>query len=184
MTRRLFFPLLCSFILWLPLHALAGDPQASSNADLATADQLYHSGKFAEAADKYQSMVKTDPNLVAAQAGLIRSLLHEQKVDDALAAATSALALQPNSAALLAAMGDVDFRRAQMPEAETAYQKAVRADSREVHAYLGLTRLYRAYSLYRHAYDELQLAHQIAPDDPEVQRMWLAHLSRRERIAG
>ncbi|MGC2109779.1 MAG: aspartyl protease family protein [Candidatus Korobacteraceae bacterium] len=184
MTRRLFFLLLCSLTLWLPVHASADDPQAvAENPHVAAADQLYKSGKFAEAADKYQSIVKADPKLIAAQAGLIRSLLREQKVDDALATATSALAVQPNSAPLLAAMGDLDFRRAQMPEAETAYRNALKADPKEVHAYMGLARLYRAYSLYRHAYDELQLAHQIAPDNPEVQRMWFNQLPRRERIA-
>ena len=93
-----------------------------------------------------------------------------------LTAITSALAAQPNSAPLLAAMGDVDFRRAQMPEAETAYRKALKIDPKLVHAYLGLARLYRAFSLYRHAYDELQRAHEIAPDDPEVQRMWFGQL--------
>ncbi len=184
MTRRLFFLLLCSLTLWLSLPAPADDPKPNpENPDLAAADQLYKSGKFAEAADKYQAIVKADPQQVGAQAGLIRSLLREQKVDDAFAAANSALAAQPNSAPLLAATGEVDFRRGQMPEAEVAYQKAVKIDPKQVQAYLGLVRLYRAFSLYRHAYDELQLAHQIAPNDPEVQRMWFSRLSRRERIA-
>ncbi len=51
-----------------------------------------------------------------------------------------------------------------------------------VHGYLGLARIYRAFSLYRHAYDELQRAHEIAPDNPEVQRLWFSQLSRRQRI--
>ena len=128
MTRRLCFALLLSSALWLLTAAQAGDSQtAPANSALAAADQLYTTGKFAEAADSYQAILKTDPKLVAAQVGLIRSLLREQKVDDALAAATSALAAQPNSPPLLAAMGDVDFRLAQMPEAEAAYQKALRS---------------------------------------------------------
>ena len=149
---------------------------------MAAANQLYQSGRFAEAADKYQAVLKRDPTLVAAQAGLIRSLLREQRVDDSFAAANSALAAQPNSAPLLAAMGDVDFRRAHMPEAETSYQKALKIDPKQVQAYLGLVRLYRAFSLYRRGYDELQRAHEIAPNDPEVQRLWFGQLSRREQI--
>lgn len=180
MMRRLLFLLLCSFALCFSPYAIADD--AKPNPDLAAADQLYKSGKFAEAADRYQAIVKADPTLVAAQAGLIHSLLREQKVDDAFAAANSGLAAQPNSAPLLAAMGDVDVRRAQMPEAETSYRNALKVDPKLVPAYLGLARLYRAFSLYRHAYDELQRAHEIAPDDPEVQRMWFGQLSRRERI--
>ena len=184
MTRRLCFALLLSSALWLLTAAQAGDSQtAPANSALAAADQLYTTGKFAEAADSYQAILKTDPKLVAAQVGLIRSLLREQKVDDALAAATSALAAQPNSPPLLAAMGDVDFRLAQMPEAEAAYHKALQIDPKQVRAYLGLARLYRVYSLNRHAYDELQRAHELAPDDPEVQRAWFNQLPRKERIA-
>jgi len=184
MTRRLCFALLLSSALWLLTAAQAGHSQtAPANPALAAADQLYTTGRFAEAADNYQAILKTDPKLVAAQAGLIRSLLREQKVDDAQTAATSALAAQPNSPPLLAVMGDVDFRLAQMPEAEAAYRKSLQLDPKQIRAYLGLARLYRVYSLNRHAYDELQRAHEFAPDDPEVQRAWFSQLPRKERIA-
>lgn len=184
MTRWLSFLLLLFFTFCLLEPVLADDTKAASaNPALAAADQLYKSGKFAEAEDSYQTILKTDPKLIAAQVGLIRSLLREQKIDDAQAAVTSAVAADPNSASLQTVMGDVDFRRAQMPEAELAYRKALHIDPKQVRAYLGLARLYRVYSLYRHAYDELQRAHELAPDDPEVQRAWFSQLSRKERIA-
>lgn len=184
MTRQLCSLLLISFALWLAPSVQGDESKAApANPALAAAEQLYNSGKFAEAVDSYQAILKTNPTLVAAQAGLVRSLLRDQKVDEAQAAATSALAAQPNSAPLLVAMGDVDFRRAQMPEAEAQYHKALQIDPKQVRAYLGLARLYRVYSLYRHAYDDLQRAHQLAPDDPEVQRAWFGQLTRKERIA-
>src|ERR1035437_4493742 len=37
--------------------------------------------------------------------------------------------------------------------------------------------------MYRIAYGELQIAHEIAPDDIEVQRAWLSMLPRKERLA-
>jgi predicted aspartyl protease len=95
----------------------------------------------------------------------------------------AALAAQPNSAALLAAKGDVQFRRAEMPDAEASYLAAKELDPKEVHAYLGLVRLYRCYSMYRKAYDELQNAHDIAPHDIDVQKAWLSTLPRKERLA-
>ncbi len=153
------------------------------NPDLIAADQLYKAGRFAEAAEKYQALLKVDAKLVPAEAGLIEALLHEQNIDEAFTEAVAALDAQPNSAALLAAMGDVQFRLAEMAEAEASYHKALQIDSRELRAYLGLARLYRAYSLYRHAYDALKMAYQIAPNDPEVQRLWFVRLSRRERMA-
>jgi len=90
---------------------------------------------------------------------------------------------QPNSAALLATKGDVQFRLGEMAAAETSYHSAQKSDPKEFRAYLGLARLYSAYSLYRKAYDELQTAHAIAPENIEVQRAWLSTLPRKERIA-
>jgi hypothetical protein len=109
--------------------------------------------------------------------------LRQQKIDEALDTVNSALTAQANSAALLAAKGDVQFRRAEMSDAELSYLAAKKLDRHEVHAYLGLARLYRSYSMYRTAYGELQIAHEIAPDDIEVQRAWLGMLPRKERLA-
>ncbi len=180
MTRRN-CSLLLAFVIFASLLAFCDAP--APNPDLSAADQLYRSGKFADAADKYQSILKTDPKLVAAQVGLIRSWLRQEKVDEAFAEAGRDLAVYPNSPPLLAAMGDAEFRGAHMAEAERSYLKALEGDPRNVQAHLGLARLYRAYSLYRQAYNQLQIAHQYAPDDPEVQQHWFGQLSRKERIA-
>jgi len=171
-------------LLSLQLIVLGEDTKAPAiDPELATADQLYRTGKFAEAETRYQALLKTDSKLVPAQVGLARAMLRQQKVDEALDAVNTALAAQPNSAALLAAKGDIQFRRAEMSDAELSYLAAKKLDQKEVHVYLGLARLYRCYSLYRKAYDELQGAHEIAPDDIEVQRAWLSALPRKERLA-
>jgi tetratricopeptide (TPR) repeat protein len=184
MTRRFFVILTVFLTMLLSFGVLAQDAKAApDNPDLIAADQLYKAGRFAEAAEKYQALLKIDAKLMPAEAGLIESLLHEQKIDEASAEAVKALGAQPNSAALLAAMGDVQFRLAKMAEAEMSYFKALQIDKRDLRACLGLVRLYRAYSLYRKAYDALKVAHQIAPNDPEVQRLWFNRLSRPERIA-
>jgi len=175
---------LLSLVLLISLQTFGDDTKsAGGNPDLAAADQLYNSGKFAEAADKYQAILKADPKLVAAQVGVIRCLLREQKIDDAFMTASSALAAQPNSPPLMAVMGAVHFRRGEMTDAETSYMKAVKTDPQLVAAYLGLARVYRAYSLYRHAYDEVQAAYKIAPNDPEVQRAWFRQGSQQQQIA-
>ena len=151
--------------------------------ELVAADQLYQAGKFVEAESSYQAILKTDLNLVPAQVGLVRSMLRQQKIDEAWDAVNTAIALQPNTAALLTAKGDVQFRRGEMADAEVSYLTAKKLDPKEVHAYLGLAKLYRSYSLYRNAFDQLQSAHEIAPDDIEVQRAWLNMLPRKERLA-
>lgn len=156
---------------------------AGAEPGLVAAGQLFRSGKFAEAEAGYKALVKADPRLVLAQVGLVRSMLREQKVDESLDAVNQALTSDPGSAALLAARGDVEFRLGDMAAAEIAYLRAQTIDPKEVYARLGLARLYAAYSLYRKAYDELEVAHSLAPDDIEVQRAWLPMLSRKERLA-
>jgi len=151
--------------------------------ELTAADQLYRAGKFAEAEASYQALLKTDSKLVPAQVGLVLAMLRQQRIDEALDAVNTALAAQPNAPALLAARGDVQFRRAEMAEAEGSYLAAKKLDPKEVRAYLGLARLYRSYSLYLKAYDQLRIAHETAPDDIEVQRAWLSMLPRKERLA-
>jgi len=128
------------------------------NPELVAADQLYRAGKFGEAETSYQALLKTDSKLLPAQVGLVRAMLRQQKIDEALDAVNTALAPQPNAAALLAVKGDVQFRRGEMPDAEVSYLAAKKLDAKEVHAYLGLARLYGSYSLYRKAYDQLQSA--------------------------
>lgn len=178
-------PFLAALLLFcMQLPALGEDAKAPAiDPGLAAADQLFRAGKFTEAEASYQVLVKDDPKLVPAQTGLVRTRLRQQKLDEALDAVNAALAAQSDSAALLAAKGDVQFRRAEMSDAELSYLAAKKLNPKEVHAYLGLARLYRAYSMYHISYGELQIAHQIAPDDVEVQRAWLGMLPRKERLA-
>ncbi len=147
-------------LLSLQLIVFGDDTKAPATPpELAAADQLYRAGKFAEAEASYQALLKTDSKLVPAHVGLVRAMLRQQKIDEALDAVNTALAAQPNSAALLAAKGDVQFRLAEMSDAEVSYLAAKKLDAKEVRAYLGLAQLYRSYSLYRKGYDQLQSAH-------------------------
>jgi len=181
MRRLLLFLAISS---WLITTASADDVKPSpQKSELAAADQVYRSGKFAEAAEQYQAILKVDDTLVPAQSGLIHALLRQQKIDEAAIQASKAVAARPNSAALLAAMGDVQFRLAEMPEAQSSYVKALKIDPNEIRAYLGLAKLYNAFSLRRRGYDMLKAAYALAPNDPEVQRLWFNRLGRRERIA-
>lgn len=183
MTR--FLPLLLLLCL-VPSKSLPALPQTSkpaANSDLAVADQRYNAGDFAGALEKYQVVLKADPASTPAESGMIRSLLKLEKIDEAMATARTALAAQPNSAGLSAAMGDVQFRAGEMSPAELSYRQAIKLDPANVDAYLGLAQIYRAYSFYGQAYACLKRAHELAPDNPEVQRLWLGELPRKDRIA-
>jgi tetratricopeptide (TPR) repeat protein len=176
--------LIIALLLSVQLLALAdhAEPPPVDPA-LAAADQLLQSGKFADAETSYRALIKADPGLIPAQAGLVRSLLREDKVDEALEAVTAALKSFGELPDLLSVRGDVQFRLAQISEAESSYSDAKALDRKQVRPYLGLARVYRSQSLYRQAYEELRRAHEIAPNDLEVERAWVNVLPRRERLA-
>ena len=157
-------------------------PSTPQDPDLAVADQFFLSGRLPEAEATYKSIIKGNPTSLMAQVGLIRTYLVQQKVDDALATANAALLVLPNAPLLLTTMGDVQFRIGKIPEAERAYIKAENLNPKEPAPHLGLARVYRSYSLYRRAYDEMNRARQLAPNDVAVQLIWLQSMPWRDRI--
>jgi len=156
--------------------------QGAPNSALAAADQLFAAGKIAEAGARYQALANADPKSVPAQVGLIRCYMMLQKLNEAQAAAEKAIALQPNSWLLQLTMGDLRFAEGKMPESERAYVKAENLKPDEAAPYLGLARVYRAYSLYRRAYDNLKRAHEVAPNEIQVQVLWFNAIPHQERI--
>lgn len=149
---------------------------------LAAANQLFSQRKFADAGARYQAIVKADPKVAPAQVGLMRCLLMLQKIDDAQNAATAAIAAVPDSSQVLATAADVQFRVGKIPDAEQLYVKARNLNPKDAEPYLGLTRIYNAYSLYRRAYDNLKKAHEAAPDSPIVQVLYFHSLPKADQI--
>ena len=174
------FPIAVVSAVILPIWAQDATPRMDT--DLAAADQLYQSGKFSEAIGKYQAALKADPKLVPAQAGLVRAYLRDEQIDAAFELAKTSLAAQPNSPQLLDMMGRAQYRLGLIPEAQTSYLAAQKLDPKLVDTYLGLAELYHAALFRRRAYDEIMAAHQLAPDDPDVQLAWLGMLPRSERV--
>jgi tetratricopeptide (TPR) repeat protein len=162
-----------------PVAVPAELPAAPS---VESAHKLYREGKFLEASQQYDLLIKADRTSVPASVGLIQSYLKMQLVKPAFDFATAALAANPDAPALHAVMGDVQFRRGDMAPAESEYRAALKLDNRNVQAALGLARIYHAFSLYRRAYDLIKTVHSIAPDDSEVQREWMHTLPRSQRI--
>ena len=187
MARHVLVLALCVLALTtFPSSGLTQDAHPSSEAAESTAcklaEQLYSEGKFQQAAEKYTAALKVKSDFEPAQAGLARALKASGNTDEALKTITAAVNARPNSALLLHTLGDIQFRRGDMGEAEQAYRTALQIDPKDVGAYVGLAHLYRAFSLYGHAYAATKRAHELDPKDPEVQLLWLDTLPRAERL--
>src|SRR5208283_3685092 len=161
MKRKLLLVLFASVSLFLSIPCPSQDAKLPENPDLTAANRLFQSGNFADAIVMYQHALKTDPKLVPAQAGLVFAFVRADQVDAASELTKSSLAAQPNSALLLAAMGAVQYRLGEIPEAEASFLSGKKIDLNLVKPYLGLAWVYRAALLHRRAYDQIKRAHEI-----------------------
>jgi len=149
---------------------------------LVQALQSYRTGKFDAALEKYQAALQQDPKSGEAYAGLARTYLKQENVQTALETAKKGVGEAPDSLTAHTALGEVYFRQGKMEECEKEFLKAVNTIHPEARAYLGLARINSAFSLYAKAEKQLERAHALDPNDPDIQRWWMQTLSRSERI--
>jgi tetratricopeptide (TPR) repeat protein len=118
---------------------------------LAAARLLLQTRQYAEAATAFRAIVDKYPAAEEAQVGLMRSLVHTTRVDDAEEAGKKALAALPNSAVIHAAFGDVEFRAGKLGEAEKEYRAALKLDGNSARAWFGMGRMYDTVFLRKRA---------------------------------
>jgi tetratricopeptide (TPR) repeat protein len=150
---------------------------------MAAAVKLYRTGKFDEAIAAYNAIIPAGgPEAAAAYAGLARVYLQRKDPADAYTAAMKAVALTPDRAPAIVALGEVYFRQGRIPEAEADFLKPLQACNLDARAYLGLNRIYRATLNWKRAKTDIDQAYKLDPSDPDVRRAYLATLTGTERI--
>ncbi|HEX7962316.1 MAG TPA: aspartyl protease family protein [Terriglobales bacterium] len=160
----------------------ADSPSSPISSSLNEALDLYRHGKLDDAAAKYQTIIQQDSKAGDAYAGLARTYLKQEKTQGAFEAAQKGVSAAPDSMAAHTALGEVLFRQAKMGESEQEFVNVVNSGHADPRAYLGLARLYDAYSLFAKARTMINRAHDRDPNDPEIQRRWMGTLPRGERI--
>jgi tetratricopeptide (TPR) repeat protein len=160
----------------------ATPPSAPAAELLQEASEACWTGKFDTAIEKYQAVLHQDANSGEAYAGLARTYLKQDKVELAFETASKGVAQAPASLPAQTALCEVYFRQAKMSESEKALLAVIGAVHPDARAYLGLSRLYDAYSLHARARKMLERAHQLDPGDREIQRRWMRTLKRQEQI--
>ena len=149
--------------------------------DLTAAALLYRQGQFDATIQKYQQFLTEKPNSAEAYAGLTRVYLKQKNVQ--LANETISKGVQvADGPAVQVALGEVYFRQGKISEAEREWVNAINSGHLDARAYIGLARVDRALSLYKKAKDKVDKAHELDPNDPDIQRYWIDTLNRNERI--
>lgn len=147
-------------------------PRSAASAPLAAAQADMNRGDFHAAASSYQTLADKEPSLAEAHAGLVRSLLKLDEVDAAEQASRKATELLPQSALVLAAEGDVRFRRGLLAEAQDDYQAALRFDEKCARAWLGIGRVDAAESHREKSRQAFAHAHDLDPGDGDILYYW------------
>lgn len=160
-------------------HTIAA-PDRTANP-LGEALAYYRSGNFDHALAKYQDYLRDHPQSPDAYAGMIRVYLKEKNVDMA-ARVTDQVMAQTSSPRLRAARAEVWFRQGRISEAEQEWVDVINSGSPEARAYLGLARVRSSIGNFLSARKMIDRAHQLDPDDPDIQDAWVETLPREERI--
>jgi tetratricopeptide (TPR) repeat protein/predicted aspartyl protease len=163
--------------------AVTADTAPPLSAPLAAALKLYRTGKFDEAISAYNAIVpEGGSDAAAAYAGLARVYLEQRNPTQAYSAAQKAVALTPDRAPAIVALGEVYFRQGKLEEAQAAFSKPLRACDLDARAFLGLNQLYTVSLNWKHAKSNIEQAYKLDPDDPEIQRVYMSTLSGQQRI--
>jgi len=149
---------------------------------LDRAQQLYLGGQFDEAVQEYNSIIRDGQDAAAAYAGMARAYLKLKKPDDAYAAASKAVELDPFLATAHSALGEVYFRQGQLYDAQTQFLLPFKTGKGDARSYLGLERLYRASFNFKRAKFAIDKAYELEPRDPDISGDWLGTRPPPERV--
>jgi thioredoxin-like negative regulator of GroEL len=152
----------------------APDPLGDANA-------LYRKGDYDGALRGYQQLLRERPSSPDAQAGIARVYLKQEKIGEAFQTIAQAIA-HLDSPHLRVVLGEILFRQGKITEAEKEWVDVVNGGRPDARAYLGLARVREAIAMYKTAKKMIDKAHQLDPEDPEIQRFWIGTLARTERI--
>jgi predicted aspartyl protease len=154
--------------------AVAHEPSPAEKAFLA--------GNASQAESLYREDLAKSPHDAALTAGLVRTLLREQKVADAASTISAELALTPNSVPLLTASAEVLYRQGQIAEAAATADQAFKVDPCNARLYLLRARILRLNSMYASERRAVGFAHALDPWDMDIRRIWLGTLPLAQRI--
>ncbi|MGP8270298.1 MAG: aspartyl protease family protein [Terracidiphilus sp.] len=147
------------------------------------AEKALLAADYTRAVDLYQTKLASHPGDAELTAGLVRSLLHEQKLQEAADAVKASLAVAPNSAALISLRGEVEYRQGTPWLAARTAIESEKLDPCYPRNHLLVADLERLNSMYASTRKEIDVAHKLDPFDPDIRAEWIHTLSLKQRIA-
>jgi len=184
MLRRLarvvfFIAILCLQTKWV----LGVSCSVAQHHAPSTADQAFLSADYEKAVSLYKVQLAGDPGDVELIAGVVRALLRQQRVQEAADFIQAAQTAAPQSAPLISLRGEVEYRQGTPWIANQSAIESAKLDPCNARNHLLLANLFHLSSMYASSRKQLEVAHRLDPDDPEIRGEWIGTLSLKERIA-
>jgi cytochrome c-type biogenesis protein CcmH/NrfG len=146
------------------------------------ADKALLAGDSSKAEGLYRTALGSHPGDVEGTIGLVHALLGEQKVAEAADVVKAALAASPNSAAFITLRGEIEFRSGELWLVEPTVVSSYKLDPCNPRTRLLFARYAAANSRYATARQQILMAHQLDPEDPEIRAEWIETLPLEQRI--
>ena len=115
--------------------------------------------------------------------GLVRALLQQQEVQKAADAVSASLAAAPNSPALITLRGEVELRQGEPWTAINSASQSIKLDPCNPRTHFLIASIDEITSHHAAAQQEILIARQIDPEDPEIRAAWMMILPMKQRIA-
>jgi predicted aspartyl protease len=147
------------------------------------ADTALLASDFVKAAALYKSALSQHPDDFNLTAGLVHSLLRQQKLEEAAEVVKTALEANPKSAALITLRGEVEMRQGTPWTVEQTVIESYKLDPCNPRTHLLFAKFAQMSSRYATARQQILLAHQFNPADPDIRWAWLQTLPLKERLS-
>ncbi len=146
------------------------------------ADTAYLAGEFAKAEGLYRAELAKGPAQADAGAGLVHSLLRQQRVVEASDEVRRLVGAMPPTAALLTLRAEVELRQGEPWSAAETASGSAKLDPCNPRTMLMFARLAELNSRHATAWKLLASAHQLDLEDAEISAAWMEALPAAERI--
>ena len=145
-----------------------GENNRSETLHYVMAVSLHKLGRFTEALDAFDALLRLYPHHLAGTNEKAATLAELKRYDEALSSVDEALKINPGYTAAYLNRGHILTRLTQFEEAASAYQKAISLDSKFRDAHLGLANAYRELKRSDEALATYQAALTVKPDFAEA----------------
>ena len=179
------------FVHGLPAASQETKPSASTQnssaqnepgAPFKEAEDYFRKGFFEPAIAKYNEVLKSGTQSADAYTGIVRCYLKQDKVRDAAETLVKGLQAKPSDPGLKVVQGELLFRQGRIGEAEKIFVELINAGQAPARAYLGLANISSAAAMYAREHRLIVRAHELDPNDQDIQKEWMSSLSRADRV--